>query len=59
MHFIPGVGHFQPGSRVQVEVQPSPSMVLVSSQPSPTSMLPSPQRGLMVLTHGCPGAGQV
>src|SRR4051794_28250201 len=41
----PGVGHFQPGSTLQVALQPSPLLALPSSQPSFSPMRPSPHVG--------------
>src|SRR4051812_1442084 len=49
-------GHSQPGSIVQVALQPSPALLLPSSQPvSPGTIMPSPHAVL----HGPPAAGQV
>src|SRR5689334_2888879 len=53
---MPCIGQVQPTSTaLQVELQPSPLLVLWSSQTSRPATSPSPQ----VVAHGCPGIGQV
>src|ERR1700689_2111062 len=59
VHFMPGVGQFQPVSITHELEQPSPDVMLPSSHSSPESMMPSPQIGTGTIVQAPPVLGHV